>query len=219
MERVYGNYWLRSWLERDSVDVDSSTICIEDMMFVAAIYDVMLFKMMRTVPEVERYGTLRCGYGRTVLHCTTAISGNTIHDIVGLIPEAHRFEALSMRDKLGMTVLHWATHSSNPESIKTIFTLLPESQRLQAVCMQDRNGDTILHLAANSQNYETITVVLSVLQEPQRLQAVNVLDRRGDNVLRMTSGAIRDSIMALLQQSGAPDIGQIRFDNTALLTR
>ncbi len=67
-------------------------------------------------------------------------------EILTLLPEAQRLQALDELDRSGITALHYIVQARPYDSLRTILMLLPASQRSQAVNTQSRNGNTVLNL-------------------------------------------------------------------------
>lgn len=203
LKTVYRNPVRRTWLEGDhrhrfstTTQTDSASITLtRDMILEAVRYDVMLTKMLRTIPESQRLQMVnqRDFYGSTLLH-DAARSGNfaSIKVLLDLYPQSQHWHVVSKKGSLGMTVLHHATFSGNCESVRFILALYPETeQRIQAVSVQDEHGRTALHYAARVGNIELIQLLLGSLPESERFQIVGMQDRSGRTVLHHASGFAR----------------------------
>lgn len=89
-----------------------------------------------------------------------ARSGNNkcIKTLLSRYPVSERPQVVSLQDRYGKTVLHYAVASENPESsecTKTILALYPESERLQFLTsLRDQDDKTVLHCAAIVNNAE-----------------------------------------------------------------
>ncbi len=169
----------RRWLTRDQGQHGGAITVTQDMLSYATSYEVMLVKMLRTVPETERLQTVSKtdGDGMTLLH-HAAKSGNhlSIRVLLALYPESERLLVVSNTDGRKDTVLHHAVYSGNLESIKTIIQLLPESERFQVVRMQNAFGSTMLHDESVSESCEMIQFILRLLPEAERLQLLSIPD-------------------------------------------
>jgi ankyrin repeat protein len=117
------------------------------------------------------------------IHFFTASPGfsdwSFVVDVLSVVPEPHRLEAVKVKNKFGQTVLH--SVANNPESLKAILSLVPEKERLEGVKVKNQFGDTVLHLVAN--NPELLKAILSLYPEEERLEAVKVQDDGGNTVL------------------------------------
>ncbi len=228
---VYSKPLLRQWLERDgdsnrtvsssSSSSPSPTTSIQTRhMMSAARYDVMLSKMLRTVPAVQQSLSSSCQQdGTTVnlqdfvrvdflLHCA-ANAGNldSIKIILAHCQESsqqkqqQQQQTLQTTDGVDMQVvwrrsaLFRVAHSGNNEMVNYVLSLWPESDRLHAATVCDENGKTALHCAAGSGNLEAIKSILSLFPETQRLQAVSMQDSGGRTVLHYVASS--DNLEAL----------------------
>lgn len=201
-KKVYRNRLLRQWLER----CDSSRWTIpREMLFVAASYEVMLGKMLRTIPGSEM---LQLVEKQDVLH-RAAFSGNvaSIRTIFNQFTESEYLHLLSVKNGRDQPVLHCATKSENCEAIKYLLGIIPESHHLQVVSMQDADNMTALHHAARSMKHceSSMKMILTSLPEWQRLQVVNAQEIDGMTalhfVVRSGNIAALSDTLALLPES------------------
>ncbi len=192
---------LKQWLGRDGSNCVESITVTRYMLSDAALYEVMLAKMLRTVPtQPERLQLVsrKCAWtGETVLHCA-AYSGNpeSIRLILALYPETELLRIVNVQDDYGWVALHCAARSGNFESIETILDVYPESERLQALNTTNHEGETVWHRVADSNNIECIKAVLSLLPESQRLQAAN---RKNENGYAMLDDMNEETHTAIMR--------------------
>ncbi len=200
-KRVCRDHELKPWLERNSSTTEPITIT-RDMLSGATPYEVMLGKMLRTIPEqLPQLVNEHCEWtGRTVLH-HAAYSGNpeSLKTVLLLFPESERVRAVKVTDNDERTALHFAAESGSHESVRLILSLYPESERLQAVRTRDQAmpfhdvsmgrvvGGTVLHNAAQSGNFESIETVLDLYPGPERLQALTMTTHYGETVLNFVA--------------------------------
>ena len=167
---------LKQWRER--AEPSAAAIVTRQMLADAVPYEVMLAKMLRTVPtQSERFQLVKGQYdttGRLVrssLH-DAAKSGNheSLKIILSLYPnESKRLLAVRKKDRRGNTVLHYAATSKEIDCFKTILFLYPESERLHAVNIKD-SYETTVYCAARSGNSESIKLILSLYPETENLR-------------------------------------------------
>ncbi len=124
LRNIYRYPLLKQWLERDSSRVADSIQITRELLSDVLTYDVMLAKMLRTVPtQAERLELVseQEEKGRTLLH-DAAESGNpgSIKIVLALFPESARLNALGLRDENGQTVLYCAVSSNHTESTRLI---------------------------------------------------------------------------------------------------
>ncbi len=190
---------LKQWLGRDGSNCVESIPVTRYMLSGAALYEVMLAKMLRSLPtQSERLQLVsrKCAWtGETVLHCA-AYSGNpeSIRLILALHPETELLRIVNIQDDYGWVALHCVARSGNFESIQTILDVYPESERLRALNMTNHEGETVLHRVADSNHIECIRAVLSFLPKSQHPQAANRKNENGyamlDNMNEETHTAI-----------------------------
>lgn len=235
--RLYRNRpLLRPWIEHgdnrrssssinsssSSVHDDTTMIATRDMISEAACYEVMLARMLRTIPEEQRISVVSMldRGERTVLHhvvysgnlacikliidlyrsaADTTTVGTSIGDAADCNDEQLQ-QVVNRKDRQnGITVLHYAASSSNPDSIRFILNLLPERMRLHAVGRRGRDRMTVLHYAASSGNHESVKAILTLLPEAQRLETLCAQDRSGMTVLHYVARAGHyDSVTSIL---------------------
>ena len=206
---AYRSSFLRQWLERDSTEAATALLLSEDSNFEATTYEIMISKMLLTLPESQRL-KLVCRQdtcdrrGETVLH-RVANCPQSLQLILSLLPESQRLQALSRENHYGHVVLHSAAYSGNVDSIRLVLSKYPESQRLAAVTSQDINGRTALLIVANSGNSQSITTLLNLVPESQLLHAVNTENEHGFTALHYAGrsdsvGAI-ETILSLYPES------------------
>ncbi len=160
---------LKQWLGRDGSNCVESITVTRYMLSDASPYEVMLVKMLRSLPtQSERLQLVgeQGRFGRTPLH-NAAIPGNcnSLKTILFVYPESERLKAVSRVDDYGWTVLHCAVSSGNPESIRLTLSVYPESERYHLVNETGRFGSTILQCAASSGNVESMKLILALLPE------------------------------------------------------
>ncbi len=180
---VYRRPLLRQWLERDYESIQVS----REMLSIATRYEVMLAKMLRTVPTDSEQSQLlseQGPLGRTLLY-SVAESGNSesLKAILALYPESERSKVVSRKDGYGWTVLHCAARTGNPESIQFLLALYPDRGHFNAVKRQDRLGNTTLHCAGRSGNFESIETILASYPESEHLHALDKTNQFGETVL------------------------------------
>lgn len=206
---------LKRWLERDG-STAASMIHIKDMLFEALRYEVMLEKMLRTLPEPERFKFVneQNRYGWTVLQ-GAALWGNiaSFETILALYPEPQRKQALCTHVEEQRTLLHCVTNrgdSGDSEFIHKILALYPESERLQVARICNIEGRTALHHVAESGDIECVRSILSLYPESDRLQAICAQDQYGWTVLHyaMNSRSI-ECIELLLALHSASEYVQV----------
>ncbi len=187
-KKVYRNSILKNhWLLDHRTPLEYSMLPASDILSEAVCYEVMLAKMMRTIPESRRLKvvTSQNQYARTVLH-SAACSGNhdSIRVVLSLLPESQRFMAVNQQCLDRRTVLQYAARSGNLESIKTLIAFYPESEHLRIVRMQDMDGYTMMHRAVLSGKIEAVTFILGLLpSESHRLQVLEMQEENGKTVL------------------------------------
>ncbi len=134
---------LKQWLGRDNTTTKSITVT-RYMLSDAAPYEVMLSKMLRTVPtQSERLQLVneQGAFGRTLLHRVVESNNpDSIKTVLTLFPESERLKVLSHEDEHGWTVLHCAARTGNPESIRFLLALYPDREHFYAVKMQTDLG-------------------------------------------------------------------------------
>ena len=180
--------WLKRWLKRD--DDDHAITVTRDMLSEAVVlrYEVMVDKMLRTVPLSQLFPMVRerDHKGEIMLHLA-ARSGKiecTATILDRLYPERERLRAVSTANQYGETVLHCAAQSSNIECFNKVLSIYPESERVQAVNRQDNIGMSVLHCAAESRTFECVKTILALYADAtERLHAVSQPDKLGRNVL------------------------------------
>ncbi len=127
---------LKQWLERADPSIAAKppiqAIVTREMLTDAMLYEVMLAKMLRTVPTLsERLQLAQGHYDTTGRLVTSALhdaakSGNheSLRVILSLYPsESERLYAVRKQEGQGCTVLHLAATSKDIECIKTILSL------------------------------------------------------------------------------------------------
>ena len=202
-KRVYYNLWLKQWFVCGSIVIESEEMMArkEDVMYEAVRYEVMLDKMLRTIPESQRANIViqPLTSRRPILH-SAARAGyhDSIHTILSLVPAAERLrivsEPCSSLDK--STVLHLAAASGNLECVRTMVALYPESERFRAVWARDICQHTVLFMAAASVILELIKYILTLFPESeQRLQIMEMRNVEGETALHFV--ARTDNIDAL----------------------
>ncbi len=97
--------------------------------------------------------------GRTVLHHVASSESldnssklECVKTKLALYPESELLQVVCLKDREGITVLHHAVESVDPEMAQHIISVLPESQRSQAINSQDLKGNTILQYLNESLN-------------------------------------------------------------------
>ncbi len=184
---LYRHPSLKSGLGRDRVV--GSIVITRNMLSEAVSYDVMLAKMLQTIPKSKRLEIVseQDGYGWALLHIAVCESNVvSVTHILSIYPESLHIQAVSMKDSFGMTVLHQAAVSSNPSIlIKMLLNLYPETEYFQAVNARDKRGNTVLHRAIWS--IDLLKCILSLLPENQRNQIVSEKDRKGRSPLHLAS--------------------------------
>jgi ankyrin repeat protein len=148
-----------------------------------------------------------------VLQLRDASNGRRLfdHAALGVLPfdvrdvldcygdDAARMHAVTLKDKLGQTVLHVAARS--PEPLRALLSLYPEGAKLAAVQVKDHHGHTVFHCAAN--NPESLKIILALYPESERLAAVKEQDSNGDTVLHCAASYLESLkiILELLPES------------------
>ncbi len=202
--KVFRDDRLKRWLKRDG-DTTGLIKVTQEMLSTAVTYEVMLSKMLRTVPtQLGRLQLVsrKCEWtGEIVLHCA-AYSGNlqSLETILAVYPEAERLRAVNVQDDDGWIALHCAAQSGNFESIQTILDVYPESERVQALIVANSFGETVLHCVAASNNVEFIKSVLSFYPESQCIQALNTQNAYRETVLDKMDANTRNTIMEWLSK-------------------
>ena len=168
---------LKRWLQRDVSCNGTATAAVDETvpkyrptlsMLATAIkqrYDVMLVKMVRTIPQSERLQVGRMhdkDYGRTLLH-HAANSGD--------------FSIL----KVILTLYPSVSENVPVESVKNRFGK-SQTPVLRAVRTRDFEGKTVVHHAACSRNLELMRHLILLFPESERSQVLNMLDRYGRTV-------------------------------------
>ena len=95
LRQVYGSEVLRPWLKRNGTPYSTLIVKqqLERMILEAAhsSYDVMLTKMLRTVPQSQNAHIMswRDDFGMTVLHCTVNFDciGPILHSLTGFVKD------------------------------------------------------------------------------------------------------------------------------------
>ncbi len=144
LRNIYRWSSFKRWLQRDY----QSILVSKGMLSFATLYEVMLAKMLRTVPtESERYQLVsekdKHGGGTLLHYVTRSRNPESIRTVLALYPESEHLNALSLQDNDGRTVLHCAVIYSHVESTKLILTSFPAEERLQAVCGGSQGTDRI----------------------------------------------------------------------------
>ncbi len=209
--RVYHRYpLLKEWLERDysmctaarSQSIITVARYLSCMSSDAACYEVMLTKMLRTVPtQTERLRLLseQDTYGMTFLHSVAEWgSPESLKTVLAICPKSECLRIVSREYAHGWTILHGVTYSGNPESVRLLLTLYPEAERVSAVTMTDVRGWTVLHCAARSGNFESVQTILDLYPESERLQALNMKSHDGEAVLHLVADLNIEYIKAVL---------------------
>ncbi len=95
-----------------------------------------------------------------------------------VVPKSKLLQVVSKRDEYGLTLLHRAAGSGNPDSMKVILDLYPASQHLQTISTRESEKKrTVLHIASETGNSEMVKLILSLLPESQRLPVVSLKDQ------------------------------------------
>ncbi len=194
------NSYLKGWMEREG---NGGSILQAEHILQAVKYEVMLFKMLRAIPESLRlqFVTDRSTYyERSALHCA-AMSGNieSFKAILSIYLQSDQFKAMSVRDLIGLEkegLIGLCDTAYNSEMIQYLLNLLPESQRLPTVKVSDDRGRTILHLVARC--FESTKAILSLYPEELRLRAIFAQDNEGSTVLHWAIFGEIESIRYLL---------------------
>ncbi len=209
---MYSNYLLKDWFKFRSIEsiVHSYTSVIP---LQAASYDVMLVKMLRTVPESQRAKIViqPVRSGRSILHCAASEGYHeSTLTILSFVPESERLRIVSERCPTDRSsVLHLAAASGNLELVKSILTLYPESERFCAVTSRDMRQRTVLFMAVISENLELIEFILMLFPEFQRLQVMDMHNSEGETALHFV--ARRGNIEALKLGDGRTILHHVAF--------
>lgn len=173
---------LKQWLNRTVDRTDASIMPTQDTMIEVVCYEVMLVKMLKTLPESQRLQIVRelDEYDKTLLHYA-ADAGNpeSIHFMLSVLPKSEHIHVVSKQDTYGWSVLHYAAKSGNLQSIMAILAVYPEPQHEQLLTPEAWVGITPLHRVFGSKEVDTIEAILCMLTESQRTQAMNLQDRNG----------------------------------------
>ncbi len=180
---------LKRWLERDGCCFNRVSVT-RDMLSDASGYEVMLRKMLQSVPtEAERLKIMnqRASASKTLLldvADSPSYNLESIKTVLAFFPESEHLQALGMQDFRGWTLLHYAANSTRLEFLEFVLTLYPDqTERLKAMRMRDTLGRTLLHQTVHSDKSDCFECILTQYPESERLRAVSMVDRIGCNVL------------------------------------
>ena len=188
-QEVCSDARLKQWLERDSRNDAKSIEITLNLISIALPYEVMLSKMLQSVPtQSQRLQLVSEKNARPLLNRAARGNVGSLKTILSIFPSpAERLNVVRMQDNNGWNLLHWAARSGHRESIQFILSLYPETERLQALGTQDKDTRIVLHHAAHSGNLESLKTVLALYPESERLQALNMATHYGSTVLHLVA--------------------------------
>ncbi|WP_147286844.1 ankyrin repeat domain-containing protein [Legionella moravica] len=173
------------------------------MYLITGSHHELLIDVLNCLPEADRAGIVLQTYsiGNTLLHLA-AVYPETLQSLLDYLPKEVLADAITLKNQVGITVLHLIAEKARPDLLKQLLDYLPEIRRADAVMAQNKLGDTLLHNATNDSR--SLIALLDYLPKAAVADALRLTGRYKKTVLHLAAFKCRDVLMRLLDYLPEP---------------